>query len=67
MTLLRLCGLRNSSAILATLKHFLIDIIIDIITLTMSINLDTEYKLVSLTYKVLTTTEPSYLHNLITV
>ena len=26
-----------------------------------------EYKLVSLTYKVLTTTQPSYLHNLITV
>jgi len=26
-----------------------------------------EYKLLSLTYKVLTTTEPSYLHNLITV
>ena len=27
----------------------------------------TEYKLLSLTYKVLTTTQPSYLHNLITV
>jgi len=26
-----------------------------------------EYKLLSLTYKVLTTTQPSYLHNLITV
>ena len=33
----------------------------------MSINLDTEYKLLSLTYKVLTTTQPSYLHNFITV
>jgi len=26
-----------------------------------------EYKLLSLTYKVLTTTQPSYLHNLITI
>ena len=33
----------------------------------LKINERIEYKLLSLTYKVLTTTQPSYLHNLITV
>ena len=33
----------------------------------LKINECIEYKLLSLTYKVLTTTQPSYLHNLITV